>query len=212
MANNPDFMKLVIKNVDLQWPRLDQPYRYNQATEKTEPCAPTAQNAAWSCGWTVPMAEGKAMFEVLKKHFNECKARNPSLGVFSKVFGMKKDEASGTVTFSAKRACVSQDGSVKKPPTVTDARLQDLADKAIWSGSKGGLRVLAFPTKDPRDGAHGITLLLDAVVVSNPVYGGNGLADDFGIDDSIAGDFDAPPAPAKVAAPAPAAESAEADF
>jgi hypothetical protein len=54
----------------------------------------------------------------------------------------------------------------------------DLADPAIWSGSKGHLRVFAFPATDPQ-GNGGVSLLLDAVIVTDAQYGGDGLEDDF---------------------------------
>ena len=36
-----DFMKVIAKGT-LQFPRLNQTYRFNTAQQKSEPCAPTA--------------------------------------------------------------------------------------------------------------------------------------------------------------------------
>jgi hypothetical protein len=92
---------------------------------------------------------------------------------------------------------MSNSGELNKPPVVIDGQKQPLADKAIWSGSKGNLRLLAFAVTDP-DGKGGISLLLDTVQVVHAVYGGDGL-DDFETVDSTAtltaeDDFDTPPA------------------
>lgn len=212
MSTQSDFLKVLIKDVTFQWPRLDQPYRYNNAEKRSEPCAPTVTGAGYSIAWDMPTAEAKALFGELKKHYLASRAANPKLPEFSKVFGMVKDESAGTVRFNAKKRAVNGDGKVNKPPVVIDGSKRDLADKAIWSGSKGNLRVLAFAATDP-DGSGGISLLLDTVQVVEAVYGGDGL-DDF---DEVAApaskpitaddDFDAPKAASK-----PAPVSADADF
>jgi hypothetical protein len=216
MATNTDFLKILIKDVTFHWPRLDQPYRYNSQDKRTEACAPTVQNAGYSIAWDMPTADAKALFGELKKHYLASRAANPKLPEFSKVFGMVKDEETGTVRFTAKKRAVNGKGDANKPPVVIDGAKRDLADKTIWSGSKGNLRVLAFAVTDP-DGAGGISLLLDTVQVVEAVYGGDGLDDFDGVATPAAkpltadDDFgDAPPPARQAAKPAPA--TADADF
>ena len=48
-----DFKNFVVKQVELQWPRLNQPYRYNNNERRTEACEPTAKNASYSVSWTM---------------------------------------------------------------------------------------------------------------------------------------------------------------
>lgn len=196
MATNPDFLKIVVKDVTLQWPRLDQPYRFDQARKETVACAPGAPNAGYSVSWECDMAEGRAFFKTVQDHYKACQTRNAKLPAFAKVFGMKKDDAAGKVTFTAKKRAMNNDGKENKPPRVVDVTLKDLPDPRIWSGSKGGVRIFAFPATDPQTGEGGITLLLDAVVVTDAQYGGDTLADDFGDMASTTpsgfDDFDAP--------------------
>jgi hypothetical protein len=200
MAQNLDFKKIIIKDVPLAWPRLDQPYRYNNAEKRTEACAATVQGAGYSIAWDMPTAEAKQFHAALKAHYIDCRTRNSKLPDFSQVFGMKRDDEAGTVRFTAKRKAVKNDGSLNSPPRVTDGQLNDLADKAIWTGSKGGVRVFAFPVTDP-DGNGGISLTFDAVQVTEPVYGGDGLEDDFGKVGPTVSDVDPfdGPAPARQA-------------
>jgi hypothetical protein len=179
MAANNDFLSVLVKDVTLFWPRLDQPYRYNAQEKKTEACAPGVQGAGYSIAWDCPTAEAKALYSALRAHYNDCRTRNSKLPEMSQVFGMKKDDATGTVRFTAKKRAMSNAGTPNKAPVVIDANKAELANKAIWSNSTGNLRVLAFPTTDP-DGKGGISLLLDAVQVVEAVYGGDGL-DDFEI-------------------------------
>lgn len=198
MATNTDFFKVLVKDTTFHWPRLDQPYRYNSQEKRTEACAPNVTGAGYSIAFDVTMAEAKALHGMLKTHYNESRARNSKLPEFSTVFGMKKDEAAGTVRFTAKKRAVSNSGELNKPPVVIDGYKKPLEEKNIWSGSTGNLRLLAFAATDP-DGKGGISLLLDTVQVVNAVYGGDNL-DDF---EEVAGgstittddDFDTTPTP-----------------
>lgn len=182
MANNDDFMKVLAKNVTLQYPKLSQTYRFNTQKQASEPCAPTASNAAWSVAFDMPKEEAKPIYDALRAHYEACHARNPKMPPFSKVFGMKrlKDEhgnETGIVQFTAKRNGMKKDGTANKAPIVIDGQKEPLADLNIWGGSKGTVRAWAVAVIDP-DGAGGISLLLDACQVTEAVYGGGGL-DDF---------------------------------
>ena len=101
-------------------------------------------------------------------------------------------------------------GALNEKPRVIDGMKQPLADTAFWGGSKGSIKVTAYPVTDP-DGNGGISLLIDTVQVSHAVYGGGGL-DDFdevpttmsgGVDEAL-DDFGPATAPAQQAAPAQA--------
>ena len=184
MANNDDFLKVLAKNVTFQFPKLNQTYRFNTQKQASEPCAPTASNAAWSVAFDMPKEEARPLYEQLKAHYEACKARTPKMPQFSKVFGMKrlKDEhgnETGIVQFTAKRNGMKKDGTPNKAPTVIDGQKQPLADLNIWGGSKGTVRAWAVAVIDP-DGVGGISLLLDACQITEAVYGGGGL-DDFDI-------------------------------
>lgn len=214
MAKNPDFLKVTFKEVELKWPRLDKTYRYNSQKKETEPCAPTVQGAGWSVAWDVGLAEAKEFRAAMVKHYNDCKARKPDLPEFSKIFGAKKDEEKGTVTFSASKKAVSNSGEANKAPKVLNSTFGDLEDKAIWSGSQGGVTIFAVPTVDP-DGIGGIKLLLDTVVVWEPVYGGSNPEDDFGPARHVSVQREAAaaqPAQQQAAARASTAAPADAEF
>lgn len=195
MANNDDFMKVLAKNVTFQYPKLNQTYRFNTAQQKSEPCAPTASNAAWSVAFEMTKEQAKPLYEQLKAHYDACKSRNSKMPAFKTVFGMKKlkDEngnETGLVQFTAKRNGMKKDGSPNKAPTVIDGQKQPLADLAIWGGSKGTVRAWAVAVVDP-DGQGGISLLLDAVQVTEARYGDGGM-DDFDTVESKADPFETP--------------------
>lgn len=191
MANNDDFMKVLAKNVTLQFPKLSQTYRFNTQKQASEPCAPTASNAAWSVAFEMTKEEARPLYEQLKAHYDACRARNSKMPQFKTVFGMKKNEETGTVTFTAKRNGMKKDGTANKAPTVIDGQKQPLADLNIWGGSKGTVRAWAVAVVDP-DGNGGISLLLDAVQVTEARYGDGGM-DDFDTVESKADPFEQKP-------------------
>lgn len=196
MAQNDDFMKVLAKNVTLQYPKLDQTYRFNTQKQASEPCAPTASNAAWSVAFEMSKAEAKPIYDSLVAHYEACRQRNTKLPRFHTVFGMKKlkDEhgnETGVIQFTAKRNGMKKDGTPNKAPTVIDGSKAPLADLKIWGGSKGSVRAWAVAVIDP-DGKGGISLLLDAVQVTEARYGDGGM-DDFDTVESKADPFEQKP-------------------
>jgi hypothetical protein len=200
-----DFKTIMVRNVELLWPRLNTTYRYNTAEKRSEPCKPTANGATYSVSWKMDKEQAKALYAECKAHFEARKGNG-----FTTVFGMKKDE-DGSVIFRAKRNGTKGDGTENTPPRVIDGKKAPLEDPAIWTGSRGTIRCTAVPTNNP-DGEGGITLLFDTVQVTHAVYGGGGLDDFDEVDTTYAGgsagsdldDFDAPAPAAAKPAPAPA--------
>ena len=200
-----DFKPVMIRNVEFKYPRLNACYRYNTSEKKSEECAPTASNAAYSIAWEMTADDAKTLHAELKAHYETCQTK----AAFTKVFGMKKLD-SGNYEFRAKRNGTNSQGQQNEKPRVIDGMKQPLADTAFWGGSKGSIKVTAYPVTDP-DGIGGVSLLIDTVQVTHAVYGGGGL-DDFdevattmegGVDASL-DDFGPAAAPAPQAAPAPA--------
>jgi len=196
MADNDDFLKVLAKNVTLQYPKLNQTYRFNTQKQASEPCAPSASNAAWSVAFEMPRDQAKPLFDEMKAHYEASRARNPKLPQFTKVFGMKKlkDEhgtETGIIQFTAKRNGMKKDGTANKWPTVIDGQKAPLADLSICGGSKGTVRAWAVAVVDP-DGLGGISLLLDAVQVTEARYGDGGM-DDFDTVESKADPFETKP-------------------
>jgi len=174
---NPDFKKIVIKDATLQWPKLDQCYRFNSIEKRSEPAAQNAQGASWSCGVLMSAEEAKALWGELQAHYKDCQTRNTKLPKFSTVFGMKKRE-DGLVTFTAKKNGTSRAGQPNEAPKVLAGDLSPLEDRRIWSGSMGNMRVIAYPVQSPQ-GEGGISLLLDTIQVTKAVYDSAQNDDDF---------------------------------
>jgi len=187
---NPDFKKFVFKDVTFSWPRLDQPYRYNPSTEKSEACPANAQGAGYSLAWTMPYVKAQAIHAEMKAHYEDCMTRNSKLPAFSTIFGLKRvkdDQGNDTdmAQFTAKKGAINAKGNENKMPTVVNAAHEPIADRALWGGSKGHIRVQAFPSTNPQDKSGGVSLLLDAVVVTSAEYGSDGLDDDFGAPEEV---------------------------
>lgn len=182
MADTSDFKKVLAKNVTLQFPKLNGTYRFNTATQRSEPCAPTASNAAWSVAFDMPDADAKALVAELKEHYAASRSRNTKLPEFKTVFGAKrlKDKdgnPTGMTQFTAKRNGVKKNGDRNESPTVIDGAKQPMTKLDFWGGSVGTVRAWAVAVVDP-DGQGGVSLLLDAVQVIEAKYGDGGM-DDF---------------------------------
>ena len=171
---NTDFKQMLLRNLELKYPRLNATYRYNTAEKRSEECAPTAQGATYSISWEMGKDEAAKLHSELKAHYETCKTKGP----FSKVFGMKKLE-NGNYEFKAKKNGVNRQGNVVEKPKVVDGMKKPLADVKFWSGSKGNIIVTAYPSSNPQTQPpeYGITLMINSVQVTHAVYGG-GL-DDF---------------------------------
>ena len=196
-----DFKSVMIRNVEFKYPRLNGTYRFNTSQKKSEECAPTASGASYSIGWEMSKDEASKLHAELKAHYETCQTKSP----FSKVFGMKKLE-NGNYEFRAKRNGVNGQGALNEKPRVIDGSKQLLADVAFWGGSKGNLKVTAYPVTDP-DGNGGISLLIDTVQITHAVYGGGGLDDFDEVPTTMSGGVDASlddfgPAIAQTASPA----------
>lgn len=183
MADNSDFKKVLAKNVTLQFPKLNGTYRFNTQTQRSEPCAPTASNAAWSVAFDMPEADGKALYADLKAHYAECRTRNTKMPEFKTVFGAKrlKDKdgnPTGVMQFTAKRNGTKKNGDRNEAPTVIDGEKNAMTRLDFRGGSVGTVRAWAVAVVDP-DGQGGISLLLDAVQVTEAKYGDAAGMDDF---------------------------------
>ena len=210
---NTDFKPVMIRDIEYKYPRLNTTYRFNTSQKKSEECAPGASGAAYSIAWEMGADAAKALHADLKAHYESCGRKE----AFTKIFGMKKLD-SGNYEFRAKRNGTNSQGALNEKPRVIDGAKNPLADTAIWSGSKGSIKVTAYPVTDP-DGNGGISLLIDTVQVSHAVYGGGGL-DDFlevtttmqgGVDASL-DDFGPATEPAPKPAPEPTLEDDEIPF
>jgi len=133
---------------------------------------------------------------------------------------MKKLE-SGNYEFRAKKNGVNSQGALNERPRVIDGAKLPLEDLSFRSGSKGSIRVTAYPTANPQTDPpqHGISLLIDTVQVTHAIYGGGGL-DEFeevattmqgGIDEAL-DEFGPATAPATQAEPQPTLEDDEIPF
>lgn len=181
-TKNFDFKKAVFEDVTFAWPRLDQPYRFDHQKKETVACHAGAQNAAYTLTWTITKERGDAFRDAMREHYELCRQRKPELPEFSGVFGMKEvvEDEQTVYQLTAKRNAMNSRGEETKPPAVIDEYHEPLADCAIWGGSKGSVRVNAYPSENPQNGLGGISLGLGAVLVKEARYGGQNFEEDFG--------------------------------
>lgn len=186
--DNSDFLGLVISDVELIYPRLDQTYRFDHMKKETVPCGPNADKAGWSVSMVLDSEKSVEIRSLLQKHYKLSQGRNKQLPEYSGVFGLKNGNAhpegkydyTGKTILTARKNAKNTEGDLTNPPAVIDVYHDPLQDRAIWSGSRGSVKVSALAAVNPTDGSGGITLLLQSVLVSEPKYGGANFVDDFG--------------------------------
>jgi hypothetical protein len=176
-----DFKPMRVPGVELLWPRLDKLYRFDPTHKREDggrganvPATADEDRANWSVTMKLPEKRGKLLYEKCKDHF---KARKPD-DDFGDVWGYKEsagDELNMlfTVTLKAK----TSKGKFNEAPAVTDELGEDLLNKAIWSGSTADVYFKIYPAYNPSEKKEGISLMLDRVVVTNPIYGGDDYDD-----------------------------------
>lgn len=179
-----DFKSKMVLNVPLQYARLNSPYIFNSTTRKSEKCEATRSGANRSIGWTMQRDAATELWNEAKAHFNECKTRNSSLGDFKGIHSFRKND-DGTISFNAKRNCMTSKGQPSQAVKVVDGANKPLDDLAIWSGSEGGVKFAMWPSFNQSKNEWGISLMLEAVQVTKAVYGSD---EDFPVDPNAAPD------------------------
>lgn len=175
---NPDFHEVILHDVEFVYPRLNGTYKFDHTQSKTVQCKPTAQGAAWSVGIKLPKKQADELIDDLTKHYLSCRDRNDGLPEFSGVFGAKSTD-DGAVIFTAKKSGADSEGEVKKAPMVLgvneDGKKYQMSGDQLgfWSGSRGHVKMSAYPSKNPQDASGGISLGLNAVIVTEAKRGGD---------------------------------------
>ena len=172
----------------MSWPKLDKLYRYDPTFKhddgrrgKSVPADIEEQGAAWSVTMRLPEKRGKALYNKCKEHFAASKPGED----FADVWGYKEVQGDELqFLFTVKRNGKTSKGKLNQAPLVLDANGDPLEDPAIYSGSTGDVYFKIFPSYNPSERKEGISLLLDKVVVTNPLYGGDDYDD---IDDGAPG-------------------------
>jgi len=182
-----DFKDVMIKDVEFNYPKFDQIYRYDHTfkkdddggTGKSVPAKADEQDANWSTKFIMSKEEGTKFWDVCAAHHKERAPKEK----FKTVHGFKQLE-DDRLEFGAKRKAKTAKGKHEMPPMVIDGERKPLENLAISSGSKGNLKVTIFPSYNPSSKEHGISVRLIAIQVTDAVYGGGG--DDMAGFDSIA--------------------------
>jgi hypothetical protein len=176
-----DFKRMRIKGVELKWPKLDQLYRYDPTFKredggrgKSVPAQADEERAEWSVTMSLPEKRGKALFAKCKEHFE---TRKPG-EEFGGVWGYKELNGDDLILdYTASKKAKNSKGKYNEQPEVLDANDQPLANRSIYSGSTGDVYFAIFTAFNPSERKEGISIILDKVIVTNPIYGGGDYDD-----------------------------------
>ena len=168
-----DFLTARLMNENFQYPKVNQPYMFDSTARKSVPCQATARGAANSISFLLLAEEALDLWTKAKVHFNSCAARNPKLGSFEAIHSYKKGD-NGSITFTARRKCMTTKGYPSQPIPVVDGNLRPLEDLGFWSGSTGNVKFAMWPSHNQSNNQWGISLLLESVQVVHAIFGEGG--------------------------------------
>jgi len=188
-----DFKRMMVRNVELNYPRLDQTYRYSRDAGKSVPVEIDAEKALWETSFILDKERGVKLWKDAQAHYEDCKKNgmkfgNKPMGKFDTVHGYKELD-DGRIQFKAKKFAKNKQGKIADIPRLIDGQKRPLENRAIWSGSIGSVRFSMLPTSDNINQRLGVTFYLDAVQVLDAKYGGDGLDDFEMVEDQAATDI-----------------------
>jgi len=156
--------KLVLKGVKLVYPRLNRTYRFDDDENKTVPCKPTDDGAAYETRFSFSEHEAKALYKKMKPFWLENKkATWPEK--LELPFDAEEDADGNEIYVGRTQLKGAYDGEATQPPRIFDANnvLIGKEDFVLTGGSTVNLGVTMVAFKMPT--AYGVSLRINAVQV-----------------------------------------------
>lgn len=173
-----DFRRVKINNVEFVFPNLhslvyfDRNYNNGDGKKKGKTVECTADNpqANWNISFTMEEERAKKFYKMCEDHFKAiCGKKEP----FGAVHGYNETHYDDALQmrFRASKKAKDTKGNLQQEPTVVDAYNVPLENKQFFNGSRGDIIVTMFPADNPSTKKKGISLIVNKVTVTNPVYG-----------------------------------------
>lgn len=165
-----DFLSTMIKNAVAKYNNAATPTAYNSSLGRSEDCTVTAPNAAWSISFTLDEKGRDELEHKARQHFSNVKKTDSRLGSYGGIHSMRKQD-DGSVMYTARKKCMTAKGKQNPEPKIVDGKKFPVENRDFWGGSKINLMVTLLPTNSPASGEWGVSILLDAIQVVEPVFG-----------------------------------------
>jgi len=155
-------MSYLIKKVDILYPRIDKPYRFDQAENHSVPCGPLEKNAKYETKFRMDEETATALMQVMAVAYNEKRKKNWPEKV---PMPFVKDE-DGTYIGKCNLKGSFDGIEAVNPPKHFDAKNNELAEGfQLTTGSIANLYVETVPYHGGVDIGTGVSLRLRAVQV-----------------------------------------------
>ena len=153
-------MSYLIKKVDILYPRIDKPYRFDQAENHSVPCGPLEKGAKYETKFRMDEEIATALMQVMAVAYNEKRKKN-----WPEKVPMPFDKDEDGIYIGKCNLKGSFDGvEAVKPPKQFDAKNNELAEGfQLTTGSIANLYVETVPYHG--DIGTGVSLRLRAVQV-----------------------------------------------
>jgi len=190
-----DFRRVNISNVDFVFINLDSLVYFDRKHKngegkkdgKTVECSADNPQANWNVSFTMDEERAKKFYNMCQDHFKACCGKKEPFGA---VHGYSETDFDDKLQmrFRASRKAKDSKGKLQQQPAVVDAYDVPLENRRFFNGSKGDIVVTMFPADNPSTNKKGISLIVNKVTVTNPIYG----AEEYEDFDDVKSSMDAP--------------------
>ena len=148
----------IIKNVEVMYPRINQTYRFDTTENRSVPCDPLDDGAAYEMSFRMDTDQAKELHAAMAEAYKGAKKKDwpEKLGM-----SFKKDDDGMYIGKTKLKGAYGKD--ITKKPRQFDAKNNKLPDDfLLTTGSTASVQVIFVPY-NMRD--HGVSLRLSAVQV-----------------------------------------------
>jgi len=173
-----DFRRVKISNVEFVFPNLhslvyfDRKFKNGDGKKdgKTVECTADNPQANWNVSFTMEEERAKKFYNMCEDHFKASVGKKEPFGAVHGYSETNFDDKL-QMRFRASKKAKDSKGKLQQEPAVVDAYDVPLENRQFFNGSKGDIIVTMFPADNPSTKKKGISLIVNKVTVTNPVYG-----------------------------------------
>ena len=179
--NNNLFLRNMMSGTSL-YNHCTGPNVFNQQTGRSEDCSPQTPGASWSLVVSLKQDELERLVGadrksgLLGKHHATNAAVDSRMGEFNGIHSLR-DLDDGTVQITLRKKCMTAKGKENAPPAIVDTQRKPVENRDFASGSLINVMVAWFPTKSPASGLWGMSGIIDAIQLVEPVWTTGGVSD-----------------------------------
>jgi len=157
---------VVLKDVEILYPRINRPYRFDEKQNRTVPCEASATNAQYETKFIIAETTAKKLHKAAKKEY-AAKRKNAWPEKCPPAFTIQQSKDGEDIYVCTTRKKAMYDGEKTEPPKVFDSKNKDLTSPEfmLTTGSTANIAFSLIPYS--MNTSWGVSLRLHSVQVIN---------------------------------------------